>query len=559
MPRHFADVQPLVTARALQPCLHVLRPRRTWRRAPSSPSASAGRGGAAWSSPPPTRRRAGIDPADVESVVEQLPPALVDLALWIAEYYGSTAGRALALVAPHVRKRRFEKPSPVARESLPGAASRRPSRHEPQRAAGARIIEALDGGGGHFLLYGATGSGKTEVYLPRLRGGARPRPRRDRARPGDRARRRRRLTRFTARFGDRVAVCTRRSPRAERRDERERVASGEARVVVGARSAIFAPGRATSASSASTRSTTPSYKQEADPRYDARTVAAKRAALEKGGGRLRERDAAARELGDARAARARRTDRRRAAAGQVVDLRREPGYPLSAPLIAGLDRSSTRRRQGDPAAQPARRRPGDPLPGLRHDPALPSNCDIALVLHADGQLHCHHCSAVQPALEHCPDAARRSWPGSAPGRSGSSVSWPSSSRAGADPARRRRRGQARRARRRARPLRRDRPRGAARDADGRQGPRLRRRRARRGRRCRHRDGAARLPRRGAHVPADHPARRTERAGRARPRPRPDLPAGLARRRVRRAPRRRALYGAASWSGGASSATRRSAT
>ncbi len=30
------------------------------------------------------------------------------------------------------------------------------------------------------------------------------------------------------------------------------------------------------------------------------------------------------------------------------------------------------------------------------------NCDIALVLHADGVLHCHHCSAAEPAGEHCP-------------------------------------------------------------------------------------------------------------------------------------------------------------
>ena len=35
----------------------------------------------------------GIAPADIDAVVETLPPELVDLALWIADYYGSSAGR----------------------------------------------------------------------------------------------------------------------------------------------------------------------------------------------------------------------------------------------------------------------------------------------------------------------------------------------------------------------------------------------------------------------------------------------------------------------------------
>jgi len=48
----------------------------------------------------------GITAAPVERVVEELPPALVALALWVADYYGSTPGRALALVAPVQRQPR---------------------------------------------------------------------------------------------------------------------------------------------------------------------------------------------------------------------------------------------------------------------------------------------------------------------------------------------------------------------------------------------------------------------------------------------------------------------
>src|SRR5204862_329245 len=82
--------------------------------------------------------------------------------------------------------------------------------------------------------------------------------------------------RFRARFGERVAVLHSALTEAERRDERGRIASGEARVVVGARSAVFAPVPALGVICVDEEHD-PSYKQESDPRYDARSVAAKRA------------------------------------------------------------------------------------------------------------------------------------------------------------------------------------------------------------------------------------------------------------------------------------------
>ena len=55
---------------------------------------------------------------------------------------------------------------------------------------------------------------------------------------------------------------------------------------------------------------------------------------------------------------------------RIVDLRREPGYPLSAPLLAALGEIAGRGRQGDPPPEPPRRRARDPLPRLRGDAAL---------------------------------------------------------------------------------------------------------------------------------------------------------------------------------------------
>ena len=85
--------------------------------------------------------------------------------------------------------------------------------------------------------------------------------------------------RVRARFGDRVAILHSGLTDAERRDERERIASGEARIVVGARSAVFAPVRGLGLIVVDEEHDA-SYKQDSDPRYDARTLAAKRAALE---------------------------------------------------------------------------------------------------------------------------------------------------------------------------------------------------------------------------------------------------------------------------------------
>src|SRR5207244_1199771 len=185
--------------------------------------------------------------------------------------------RALALVAPESPKRRKEQPPPAERQALAGESE--PSElSAAQVSAGNRIVEAIDAGGANLLLFGATGSGKTEVYLQACaatleRGlGAIVLVPEIALAPQT-------VGRFRARFGERVAILHSALTEAERRDERERIASGSARVVVGARSAVFAPVRGLGLIVVDEEHDS-TYKQDSDPRYDARTVAAKRASLE---------------------------------------------------------------------------------------------------------------------------------------------------------------------------------------------------------------------------------------------------------------------------------------
>jgi primosomal protein N' (replication factor Y) (superfamily II helicase) len=340
----------------------------------------------------------GVKAALVGEVVDELPEPLVDLALWLADYYGSTPARALELVAPPKRKARGERPQPAERDSLGGEAE--PAQlSESQGRALTRIVEALDGEGGNVLLHGATGSGKTEVYLQAC-AAALERGKGAIVLVPEIALAPQTVGRLRARFGDRVAVLHSSLTEAERRDERVRIASGAAPIVVGARSAVFAPISRLGVICVDEEHDA-SYKQEADPRYDARTVAAKRAALEgavaifgtatprpESWERLERLELGGRLAGPLPPVR-------------VVDLRREAGYPLSAPLLAGL---GALEQNGGKAILLLNRRGVAPAVHCRACGLTRRcpNCDVALVLHADGKLHCHHCSLVEAMGEACP-------------------------------------------------------------------------------------------------------------------------------------------------------------
>ena len=128
------------------------------------------------------------------------------------------------------------------------------------------------------LLHGVTGSGKTEVYLQAIarelkagRGAIVMVP--------EIALTPQTVSRFASRFGDWVAVLHSALSDGERYDEWHRIRSGAARVVIGPRSAVWAPVRDLGLVVVDEEHES-SYKQDETPRYNARDVAVLRGALE---------------------------------------------------------------------------------------------------------------------------------------------------------------------------------------------------------------------------------------------------------------------------------------
>ncbi len=125
-----------------------------------------------------------------------------------------------------------------------------------------------------FLLYGVTGSGKTEVYLQLIK----------KVIEQDKAAivlvpeislTPQMLDRFISRFGkEAIAVLHSKLSVGERHDEWERIKDGKAKIVIGARSAIFAPTQNLGIIIIDEEHDS-SYKSEATPKYNAKEIANK--------------------------------------------------------------------------------------------------------------------------------------------------------------------------------------------------------------------------------------------------------------------------------------------
>src|SRR5438128_1137656 len=187
---------------------------------------------------------------------------------------GIGAAALRALVAAGLAERVMRARAPAA---LPAAAPR-PALTPAQRTAADAIAQAVAGGGpACFLLHGITGSGKTEVFLAAaaatLAAG-----REVVLLVPEIALTHQLVERVRGRFGSEVAVLHSGLGPRERWSEWRRILSGHARVVVGARSAVFAPARRLGLVVVDEEHDA-AYKQEEGLRYNARDLAVVRARL----------------------------------------------------------------------------------------------------------------------------------------------------------------------------------------------------------------------------------------------------------------------------------------
>src|SRR3954447_13133920 len=312
----------------------------------------------------------------------------------------SLEARGLVSVSNAERRRRPQIEGVGAR----GASGTRLTGH--QTRALARVTELLDGGGGRLLLHGVTGSGKTEVYL-RAVAAALERGRSAVVLVPEIALTPQTSGRFEERFGDEVAILHSRLSAGERHDEWLRLRRGEARVCIGPRSAVFAPVRDLGLIVVDEEHDG-SYKQEGDPRYDARRVAERRA----------EQAGAVLVAGSATPRPESRLRLERIVMPERVDGRRLP--PVELVGMAGMRTAlhpSTRealldvRDRGEKAIVLLNRRGWSNFltcRGCGRAWECPS-CDVTLVMHrSQGRIACHHCGHSEGVPEKCPDCGSSS-------------------------------------------------------------------------------------------------------------------------------------------------------
>lgn len=194
-------------------------------------------------------------------------------AVELSAEFGAVASTLKALEAKGAiaieRRRRFRGDARLGRSFVPSA---KPRLTEGQAAAVDAIAAAGAAARGETVLIdGVTGSGKTEVYLRAIESVV------DAGRTAivlvpEISLTPQTVARFRGRFGDRVAVMHSRMSQGERYDQWDFIRSGEARVVVGARSALFTP-LSNLGLIIIDEEHEGSYKQDSAPRYHARDVA----------------------------------------------------------------------------------------------------------------------------------------------------------------------------------------------------------------------------------------------------------------------------------------------
>lgn len=262
-----------------------------------------------------------------------------------------------------------------------------------------------------FLLHGVTGSGKTEVYIRLVKyvlsmGGSAiilvpeivltPQM----------------TDWFRSRFGENSAVLHSRLSQGERFDEWRRIRRGDARIVIGARSAVFAPLQDVRLIVVDEEHEQ-SYISEHTPQYDAREIAIMR--MRRAGGSVLLASATPSVYSYAMARKGdytllempTRANGKPLPAVRIVDMRKELEQGnkdiFSLELLVSLKKCI---EDGQQAILFLNRRGYASSVKCRHcgNSIKCPNCDVSMAYHVtDDKLHCHYCGTVQEVPSVCPD------------------------------------------------------------------------------------------------------------------------------------------------------------
>ena len=286
-----------------------------------------------------------------------------------------------------------------------------------QKEACEAVVGAIGKKHPPFLLQGITGSGKTEVYLQIIQGALDMRKTAIVLVP-EISLTPQMTERFIARFGDKVAILHSGLSNGEKYDEWRKVERGDAQVVVGARSAIFAPLKNLGVIIIDEEHEA-SYKQDSNPRYHAREVALLRARYNQAalvlGSATPSLESRAR-AGKGVYQHLRLTQRANPLASipevQLIDFRDYIGQNetsnFTPPLIEAIQDRLDKKEQ---VVLMLNRRGYSSFVMCRECGTVDTcpNCDISLTLHMDTKtMNCHYCGFSKEIPHVCPNCQSQS-------------------------------------------------------------------------------------------------------------------------------------------------------
>ena len=260
-----------------------------------------------------------------------------------------------------------------------------------------------------YLVYGVTGSGKTEVYMEMI------------ARVLDEGRQAivlipeialtyQTVMRFYGRFGDRVSILNSRMSQGERYDQMERVKAGEVDVMIGPRSALFTPFPRLGLIVIDEEHET-SYKSEQAPRYHARETAIRRAGAEDASVVLGSATPSLESFYACKNGRFQILElRKRAGAGElpavyVVDMRKEMkagNRSIISDRLKNLIKARLERHEQIMLFLNRRGYAGFVSCRSCGYVVKCPHCDVSLSSHRNGKLVCHYCGHEEAQITVCP-------------------------------------------------------------------------------------------------------------------------------------------------------------